>query len=57
MKVKLTLQAGIVASIALCLVYGGLAYLGATVSTKYGADISSDIVNSEYNKYAAWPAW
>ena len=47
LKVKLTLQAGIVASIALCLVYGGLAYLGATVSTKYGADIvqTSLIVN------------
>ena len=47
LKIKLTLQAGIVASIALCLVYGGLAYLGATVSTKYGADIvqTSLIVN------------
>ena len=47
LKVKLTLQSGIVASIALCLVYGGLAYLGATVSTKYGADIvqTSLIVN------------
>lgn len=47
LKVKLTLQAGIVASIGLCLVYGGLAYLGATVSTKYGADIvqTSLIVN------------
>lgn len=47
LKVKLTLQAGIVASIGLCLVYGGLAYLGATVSTKYRADIvqTSLIVN------------
>lgn len=46
-KIKLTLQAGIVASIGLCLVYGGLAYLGATVSTKYGVDVvqTSLIVN------------
>ncbi len=39
LKVKLTLQAGIVASIGLCLVYGGLTYLGATVSTKFGIDV------------------
>lgn len=47
LKVKLTLQAGIVASIGLCLVYGGLAYLGATVSKIYGADVvqTSLIVN------------
>ena len=47
LKVKLTLQAGIVASIGLCLVYGGLTYLGATVSTKYGVDVvqTSLIVN------------
>lgn len=47
LKAKLTLQAGIVASIGLCLVYGGLAYLGATVSTKYGSDVvqTSLIVN------------
>ncbi|WP_122638247.1 branched-chain amino acid transport system II carrier protein [Romboutsia sp. Marseille-P6047] len=47
LKVKLTLQAGIVASIGLCLVYGGLAYLGATVSKIYGVDVvqTSLIVN------------
>ena len=39
LKVKLTLQAGIVASIGLCLVYGGLTYLGDTVSTKFGIDV------------------
>ena len=47
LKVKLTLQAGIIASIGLCLVYGGLTYLGATVSNKYGIDVvqTSLIVN------------
>lgn len=39
LKIKLTLQAGIVASVGLCLVYGGLAYLGTTVSKLYGADV------------------
>ena len=39
-KVKLTLKAGIVAAIGLILVYGGLTYLGATVSTIYGQDVS-----------------
>ncbi len=39
-KVKLTMKAGIVAAIGLCLVYGGLTYLGATVSQQYGQDIS-----------------
>ncbi|MGL5693552.1 MAG: branched-chain amino acid transport system II carrier protein, partial [Peptostreptococcaceae bacterium] len=39
LKIKLTLKAGIVASVGLILVYGGLAYLGATVSTKYGIDV------------------
>lgn len=38
-KVKLTLKAGIVAAIGLILVYGGLTYLGATVSTMYGKDV------------------
>ena len=38
-KVKLTLKAGIVAAIGLILVYGGLTYLGATVSTMYGQDV------------------
>lgn len=46
-KIKLTLQAGIVAAIGLCLVYGGLTYLGATVSTKFGINVvqTSLIVN------------
>nr|WP_317333188.1 branched-chain amino acid transport system II carrier protein [uncultured Romboutsia sp.] len=39
-KVKLTLKAGIVAAIGLILVYGGLTYLGATVSTMYGQDVA-----------------
>lgn len=38
-KVKLTMKAGIVAAIGLCLVYGGLTYLGATVSQVYGKDV------------------
>lgn len=38
-KIKLTLKASIVAAIGLILVYGGLTYLGATVSTMYGQDV------------------
>ena len=38
-KVKLTLKSGVVAAIGLVLVYGGLTYLGATVSTMYGTDV------------------
>ncbi|MEG1311684.1 MAG: branched-chain amino acid transport system II carrier protein [Romboutsia sp.] len=38
-KVRLTIKAGIVAAIGLCLVYGGLTYLGATVSELYGKDV------------------
>ncbi len=38
-KVKLTLKAGVVAAIGLILVYGGLTYLGSTVSTMYGKDV------------------
>ena len=37
-KVKLTVKAGLVAGIALTLVYGGLTYLGSTLSTAYGID-------------------
>ena len=37
-KVKLTLKAGLVAGLALTLVYGGLTYLGSTLSTAYGVD-------------------
>ena len=39
-KVKLTLKAGIVAAIGLIVVYGGLTYLGATVSKIYGQDVT-----------------
>ena len=39
-KSKLTLKAGIVAAIGLVLVYGGLTYLGATVSKIYGQNVS-----------------
>lgn len=39
-KIKLTLQAGIVAAIGLMLVYGGLTYLGATVSKIYNQNVS-----------------
>ncbi|MDR1774321.1 MAG: branched-chain amino acid transport system II carrier protein [Clostridioides sp.] len=38
-KFKMTIGAGVVASIGLALVYGGLAYLGATVSNQYGAEV------------------
>lgn len=38
-KIKITMKAGIVAGVALCLVYGGLTYLGATVSKTYGIDV------------------
>ncbi|MDR0879459.1 MAG: branched-chain amino acid transport system II carrier protein [Clostridioides sp.] len=46
-KTKMTIKSGIVACFFLTLVYGGLAYLGATVSTKYGLDVeqSSLLVN------------
>lgn len=41
-KVSLTIKAGIVAGIALCFVYGGLTFLGATISQNFaGQDISS----------------
>ncbi|MGL5314214.1 MAG: branched-chain amino acid transport system II carrier protein [Peptostreptococcaceae bacterium] len=39
-KVNLTVKAGIVAGLGLCFVYGGLTYLGATVSKLYGLDVS-----------------
>jgi branched-chain amino acid:cation transporter, LIVCS family len=39
-KIKLTLLSSAVAGIGLILVYGGLAYLGATVSTMYPQDVS-----------------
>lgn len=40
-KIKATIMAGVVAAVGMLLVYGGLAYLGATVSSNYGADIDS----------------
>jgi branched-chain amino acid:cation transporter, LIVCS family len=39
-KLKLTLASSAVAAVGLVLVYGGLAYLGATVSKMYGTDVS-----------------
>ncbi|WP_042272038.1 branched-chain amino acid transport system II carrier protein [[Clostridium] dakarense] len=39
-KVKLTIKSGVVAAIGLCFVYGGLTYLGATVSKIYGQDVA-----------------
>ncbi len=41
---RLTVQASLVAGIGLILVYGGLAYLGATVSTNYVDSISQTIL-------------
>ena len=37
-KIKLTIQSGMVAGAALMVIYGGLTYLGATLSTKFGID-------------------
>lgn len=39
-KVSMSLKSGLVAAVALCLVYGGLCYLGATVSEMYGKDVN-----------------
>lgn len=46
-RVSILVKAGIVACIGLCVIYGGLTYLGSTVSTKYGMDAqqSQVIVN------------
>lgn len=38
-KIQLTMKAGFVAAVGLVLVYGGLTYLGATVSKIYGQDV------------------
>lgn len=38
-KIKATIMAGVITAVGMLLVYGGLAYLGATVSSNYGADI------------------
>lgn len=37
-SIKLTFKSGLVAGVALTLVYGGLTYLGATLSSTYGID-------------------
>lgn len=37
-KIKITIKAGLVAGLALTLVYGGLTYLGSMLSTSYGID-------------------
>lgn len=37
-KVKLTIKAGLVSGLALIVVYGGLTFLGSTLSTAYGVD-------------------
>ncbi|WP_131036781.1 branched-chain amino acid transport system II carrier protein [Clostridioides difficile] len=38
-KMKATISAGVIAVIGMALVYGGLCYLGATVSQQYGQDV------------------
>ena len=42
-KIKLTLQAGLVAAVALVIVYGGLTYLGSTVAHQYTGISTTDI--------------
>lgn len=37
-KVKLTIKSGLVAALALAVIYGGLTYLGATLSTKFDVE-------------------
>lgn len=46
-QVKVLIKAGLIACIGLGLIYGGLTYLGSTVSSKYGVDVqqSKVIVN------------
>ena len=39
-KVKLTFKAGLIAAVGLFIVYGGLTFLGATVSTMFDSNIS-----------------
>ncbi|WP_101773155.1 branched-chain amino acid transport system II carrier protein [Peptostreptococcus faecalis] len=43
-QVKMLVKAGVIACIGLGLIYGGLTYLGATVSTVYGQDVQQSIV-------------
>lgn len=42
-KIKLTLQAGLVAAVALIIVYGGLTYLGSSVAHQFAGINPSDI--------------
>lgn len=42
-KIKLTLQAGLVAAVALVIVYGGLTYLGSTVAHQFAGVSPKDI--------------
>ena len=50
-NISMTLKSAIIAGIGLVVVYGGLAYLGATVSTMYDASISQTtlLVNIQIN--------
>lgn len=43
-KLKIVAKSGILACIGLALVYGGLCYLGSTVSTMYGIDVKQSQV-------------
>ncbi|MCG4775216.1 branched-chain amino acid transport system II carrier protein, partial [Lawsonibacter sp. DFI.5.51] len=42
-KIKLTLRAGLVAGVALIIVYGGLTYLGSSVAHQFKGVNPSDI--------------
>ena len=54
-QVSLLIKAGVVACIGLGVIYGGLTYLGATVSSMYGVDAqkSQVIVNISYAAFVA----
>lgn len=43
-KVKLTFKAGLIAAVGLFIVYGGLTFLGATVSTIFDSNISQAVL-------------
>lgn len=38
-RVNMTIQAGVVAALGLSIIYGGLMYLGASLSSEFGADV------------------
>lgn len=46
-KVKLTIKSGLIAAIALAIIYGGLTYLGATLSTKFDVNTSQALLMVE----------